>query len=131
MTAAAVTASAVGVAAAAAAPAMAIANDGGTTSFSGNGAHQAFGNMKTAGDMSPQFSAVQGTLNKLCVGLPAKANLGSIVGVVPITAQDINVLSSPQNQQCAENSTQAKGDEPLSHILEDIPVLSGNGIGNS
>ncbi|MFB6548266.1 rodlin, partial [Streptomyces virginiae] len=40
--------------------------------------------------------------------------------------QDINVLSNPQNQQCTENSTQAKGDEPLSHILDNIPVLSGN-----
>ncbi|NEE59032.1 RdlA protein, partial [Streptomyces sp. SID8455] len=28
------------------------------------------------------------------------------------------------------NSTQAKGDEALSHILEDIPILSGNGAGN-
>ncbi|MFB7943195.1 rodlin [Streptomyces sp. NPDC127049] len=131
MTAAAVTASAVGVAAAAAAPAMAIANDGGTTSLSGNGAHQAFGNSKTAGDMSPQFSAVQGSLNKLCLGVPVKGNVGSVVGVlVPVAVQDVNVLSSPQNQQCAENSTQAKGDEPLSHVLEDIPVLSGNGIGN-
>ncbi|MFD9217941.1 RdlA protein, partial [Streptomyces sp. NPDC059544] len=41
-----------------------------------------------------------------------------------------NVLSSPQSQQCTENSTQAKGDEALSHILSDIPVLSGNGEGN-
>ncbi|KJK52951.1 RdlA protein, partial [Streptomyces sp. NRRL F-4428] len=24
------------------------------------------------------------------------------------------------------NSTQAKGDEPLSHILSNIPILSGN-----
>ncbi len=39
--------------------------------------------------------------------------------------EDVNVLSNPQNQQCADNSTQAKGDEPLSHILDDIPVLSG------
>ncbi|SCE62742.1 hypothetical protein GA0115261_114594, partial [Streptomyces sp. OspMP-M43] len=29
------------------------------------------------------------------------------------------------------NSTQAKGDEALSHILEDIPILSGNGAGNN
>ncbi|MFE5766337.1 RdlA protein, partial [Streptomyces sp. NPDC056492] len=35
-------------------------------------------------------------------------------------------LSNPMNQQCTENSTQAKGDEPLSHILDNIPVLSGN-----
>jgi hypothetical protein len=62
--------------------------------------------------------------------VPAKANVGSLVGVVPITVQDINVLASPQNQQCTENSTQAKGDEPLSHIADDIPILSGNGAAN-
>ncbi len=50
--------------------------------------------------------------------------------LVPIAVQDVNVLSSPQNQQCTENSTQAKGDEPLSHLLEDIPILSGNGVAN-
>ncbi|MGW0120086.1 rodlin [Streptomyces sp. NPDC003327] len=121
----------VGASAAAATPALAIANDGGTTSFSGNHAHQKYGNSATYGHMSPQFALVQGSLNKPCVGLPAKVNAGSIVGLIPIAVQDINVLSSPQNQQCVENSTQAKGDEPLSHILEDIPVLSGNGIGNN
>ncbi|MCB8902789.1 MULTISPECIES: rodlin [unclassified Streptomyces] len=130
MAAAAVTASVVGASAAMASPALAIADDGGTTSLSGNGAHQSFGNSKTKGDLSPQFSVVQGSLNKLCLGAPVKGNLGSIGGAVPIAVQDINVLSSPQNQQCTENSTQAKGDEPLSHILEDIPVLSGNGAYN-
>ncbi|AQU68232.1 rodlin [Streptomyces niveus] len=131
LAAAAVSASVVGVSAAAAAPALAVGNDTGTTSLSGNGAEQAYGNSVTKGDMSPQLSLVQGTLNKLCVGLPAKANAGSLVGIlVPVAVQDINVLSSPQNQQCVENSTQAKGDEPLSHILEDIPVLSANGVGN-
>ncbi|WP_053640315.1 MULTISPECIES: rodlin [unclassified Streptomyces] len=128
--AAAVAASIVGASAAAASPALAIADDGGTTSLSGNGASQAFGNSETAGDQSPQLTLVQGSLNKPCLGIPVKANLGSLVGLVPITVQDVNVLSSPQNQQCAENSTQAKGDEPLSHLLDDIPVLSGNGVGN-
>uniref|UniRef100_UPI00048B701A rodlin n=1 Tax=Streptomyces sp. 142MFCol3.1 TaxID=1172179 RepID=UPI00048B701A len=86
----------------------------------------------TNGDMSPQMALVQGSLNKPCVGLPAKANVGSVVGLVPITAvQDVPVLSAPQNQQCTENSTQAKGDEPLSHILDNIPVLSGNGATSS
>ncbi|MFC9650077.1 MULTISPECIES: rodlin [unclassified Streptomyces] len=127
---AAVAASIVGATAAAASPALAIADDGGTTSLSGNGAKQAFGNQSTRGDMSPQLGLVQGSLNKPCVGLPLKANVGSLIGLVPVTVQDINVLSSPQNQQCVENSTQAKGDEPLSHILDDIPVLSGNGVGN-
>ncbi|MFE0457170.1 rodlin, partial [Streptomyces sp. NPDC058914] len=85
----------------------------------------------TKGDMSPQLSLVQGSLNKPCVGLPAKVNAGSIAGVVPIAVQEVDVLSAPQNQQCVENSTQAKGDEPLSHILDDISVLSReSSVGN-
>ncbi|MFE4828805.1 rodlin [Streptomyces sp. NPDC056672] len=132
MAGAAVAASVVGISAAAAPTALAIGDDSGTTSASGNGAKQAFGNSSTKGKMSPQLELVQGSLNKLCVGLPVKANVGSLVGLlVPVAVQDINVLASPQNQQCAENSTQAKGDEPLSHILDDIPVLSGNGTGNN
>ncbi|MEV0318829.1 rodlin [Streptomyces sp. NPDC050658] len=127
MAAAAVAASVVGMSAAAAPSALAIGDDHGTTSASGNGAMQEFGNSETHGNMSPQLGLVQGSLNKPCVGLPVKGNVGSIVGLVPIAVQDINVLSAPQNQQCTENSTQAKGDEPLSHILNDIPVLSGNG----
>lgn len=51
--------------------------------------------------------------------------------IAAVAVQDVNVLSNPQNQQCADNSTQAKGDEPLSHILNDIPVVSGNGAGNN
>ncbi|MEV7541704.1 rodlin [Streptomyces sp. NPDC089915] len=126
MTAAAVSAVAVGAGAAAAAPAMAIGNDNGINTVNGNGAQQIYGNQKTAGDMSPQLSLVQGTLNKPCVGLPVKVNAQSLVALVNVGVQDINVLSNPQNQQCTENSTQAKGDEPLSHILDNIPVLSGN-----
>ncbi|MFF1687090.1 MULTISPECIES: rodlin [unclassified Streptomyces] len=130
MAAAAVAVSVVGVSAAAAPQALAIGDDSGTTSASGNGAQQAYGNSKTDGDQSPQLGAVQGSLNKPCIGLPVKANLGSLGGAVPIAVQDIPILSAPQNQQCAENSTQAKGDEPLSHIVDDIPVLSGNGAHN-
>ncbi|WP_327178795.1 rodlin [Streptomyces sp. NBC_01335] len=131
MASAAVAASVVGVSAAFAPSAMAIGNDGGTTSVNGNGAVQSYGNSATHGDWSPQFALIQGSLNKPCIALPAKANLGSLIGLVPITVQDINVLSSPQNQQCTENSTQAKGDEALSHILDGLPILSGNGVGNS
>ncbi|MFF1699855.1 rodlin [Streptomyces sp. NPDC058257] len=111
--------------------AAATGDDNGTTSLSGNGAETAFANSSTDGNMSPQGSLVQGSLNKLCLGVPVKANVGSLVGLVPIAVQDIPVLSAPQNQQCAENSTQDKGDEPLSHILSDIPALSGNGSNNS
>ncbi|WP_326673273.1 rodlin [Streptomyces sp. NBC_01257] len=130
MASATVAASLVGVSAAVAPAAMAIGNDQGTTSVNGNGAVQSYGNSATHGDWSPQFALIQGSLNKPCIALPAKANIGSLIGAVPIAVQDINVLSSPQNQQCTENSTQAKGDEALSHILDDIPVLSGNGVAN-
>ncbi|MFD3516839.1 rodlin [Streptomyces sp. NPDC058663] len=121
---------AMGLGAVGAPQAMALADDTGTTSQSGNGAEQHYGNAATHGDMSPQMSLVQGSLNKPCIGLPAKANLQSLVALVNVGVQDIPILSAPQNQQCVENSTQAKGDEPLSHILSDIPVLSGNGAHN-
>ncbi|MER7346069.1 rodlin [Streptomyces aurantiacus] len=127
---AAIAATAAGMTAVTAPTAMAIGDDTGTRTASGNGAQQSFGNSSTHGNMSPQMSLVQGSLNKPCIGLPVKANIGSLVGLINIAVQDIPILSAPQNQQCTENSTQAKGDEPLSHILSDIPVLSGNGVNN-
>ncbi|MBD0844057.1 MULTISPECIES: rodlin [unclassified Streptomyces] len=131
MAAAAVTASVVGASAAAAPQALAIGDDSGTTSASGNHAHSKFGNSVTKGHMSPQATLVQGTANKLCLGLPLKANAQGIVGLAAVgVIQDVPVLSAAQNQQCADNSTQAKGDEPLSHILSDISALSGNGVAN-
>ncbi|MGW7071137.1 rodlin [Streptomyces sp. NPDC054855] len=127
---AAIAASVAGISAGMAPHAMAIGDDQGTTSLSGNGAETAFGNSATKGNQSPQLTLVQGTLNKPCIAVPVKANVQSLVALVNVGVQDIPVLSAPQNQQCTENSTQAKGDEPLSHILSDIPVLSGNGTGN-
>ncbi|WEO97319.1 rodlin [Streptomyces sp. FXJ1.172] len=125
MAAAAVAASFIGVSAVAAPQALAIGNDTGTTSFSGNDAKETFGNSATKGNLSPQATLVQGSLNKLCVGLPAKADVQSLFAwFLNVGVQDIPVLSAPQNQQCTENSTQAKGDEPLSHILDDISALS-------
>ncbi|MEU1484647.1 rodlin [Streptomyces sp. NPDC005752] len=131
MAGAAVAVSLLGLSAAAAPSAMAIGDDHGTTTINGNGAESEYGNSSTKGDQSPQLSLVQGSLNKPCIALPVKANVGSLIGAIPIAVQDVNVLSNPQNQQCTDNSTQAKGDEPLSHILSDIPVLSGNGVGNN
>ncbi|MER6540715.1 rodlin [Streptomyces sp. 900105755] len=120
-----------GFAATAAPQALATGNDTGTTSLSGNEAKSEFGNSATFGDLSPQLSLVQGSLNKPCVGLPLKANLQGLVGAVAVgVAQDVPILSAPQNQQCVENSTQAKGDEPLSHVLDDISALSANGTAN-
>ena len=128
---AAIAASVAGISAGVAPQALAIGNDNGTTSASGNFASQQYGNSATYGNMSPQMALIQGSLNKPCIGLPAKLNLGGAALIGGVAVQDIPVLSAPQNQQCVENSTQAKGDEPLSHILDDIPVLSGNGAHNS
>ena len=127
---AAVAASLAGFIGAAAPQALAIGDDNGTTSASGNGAHESFGNSATFGDMSPQLSLVQGSLNKLCVAGPSKINTQALDGAGAIGLQDVGILSSPQTQTCTENSTQAKGDEPLSHIVDDIAALSGNGVGN-
>ncbi|MEV8532823.1 rodlin [Streptomyces sp. NPDC051211] len=108
------------------AQAMAIGNDNGINTVNGNGASQIYGNQATYGNMSPQMALIQGSLNKPCVALPVKGNVQSILALVNVGVQDIPVLSSPQTQQCTENSTQAKGDEALSHILSNIPILSGN-----
>lgn len=99
----------------------------GPTTVNGNGSSESFGNTTTGGSLSPQIGLVQGSLNKPCVAVPVNADLGSLVGLVPITVQDINVLDSSQNQQCAQNSSQIQGDGPLSHLLSDDAVLSGNG----
>ncbi|WP_331723579.1 MULTISPECIES: rodlin [unclassified Streptomyces] len=131
MAAVAVSASVVGVSAAAAPQALAIGNENGTTTFSGNNAMQSYGNSATYGNMSPQIALIQGSFNKPCIALPAKANLQSLIGLLNVGVQDIPILSSQQTQQCTENSTQAKGDEPLSHILSNIPILSGNGANGS
>jgi hypothetical protein len=121
-------ASVAGLAAVSAPQALAIGDDSGTTSASGNGASSEFGNSATFGDMSPQLSLIQGSLNKPCLALPTVANTAT-AGAGTLL-QDVSILSSSQNQQCVENSTQAKGDDPLSHILDDISLLSGNGAGN-
>ncbi|MGW7455255.1 rodlin [Streptomyces sp. NPDC054787] len=126
MASAAVAASVVGMGAAMAPQAMAIGNDNGINTVNGNNAAQIYGNQATYGNMSPQMALIQGSFNKPCIALPAKANVQSLLALVNVGVQDIPVLSSPQNQQCTENSTQAKGDEALSHILDNIPVLSGN-----
>ncbi|MFJ6757535.1 rodlin [Streptomyces sp. NPDC091273] len=126
MASAAVAASVVGIGAAMAPQAMAIGNDGGVTSVNGNNAAQIYGNQATYGNMSPQMALIQGSFNKPCIALPAKANVQSLLAAANIGLQELNLLSNPQNQQCTENSTQAKGDEALSHILDNIPILSGN-----
>ncbi|MER7574373.1 rodlin RdlA [Streptomyces sp. NPDC126514] len=123
MVAAAAAASVIGMSVAAAPQALAIGDDSGPAVANGNGASSSFGNSATKGDMSPQLSLVDGTLNKPCAALE-DINV-AVINIVPI--QDVPILSDDLSQQCTDNSTQAKRDAALSHILEDLSVLSANG----
>ncbi|MEU5090998.1 rodlin [Streptomyces sp. NPDC021356] len=119
---AAIAASALGATAAAAPEALAIGNDSGPTAANGNAAWQSYGNATTYGNMSPQMALIQGSFNKPCIAVNELP-----VGVLQIVnVQDIPILSDRQNQQCTENSTQAKRDGALAHLLEDVSILSAN-----
>ncbi len=108
-------------------PALAIGNDQDVAN--GNAARTGYGNTRTGGVESPQMSLIQGTLNKPCLGI-GKLGVQSVLALINVGVQDVPVLSSQQQQQCTDNSTINDGDDPLSHILSEIPVLSGNGSGN-
>ncbi|GHB29033.1 rodlin [Streptomyces chryseus] len=125
MATAAVAASVVGFGAAGAGQAIAAVDDHTTANASGNGSVQKYGNSITKGKQSPQLSIIQGSFNKPCLAVPIK-NIQNVVGGVNVGVQDI--LSNPQNQQCVENSTQNKGDETLSHLLDN--AIAGNGASN-
>lgn len=120
MVAAAAAASVIGMSVAAAPQALAISDDAGPTSASGNGAGTSFGNQVTKGDQSPGLSLIQGSVNKPCVGVE-DVNVGVLINL-----QDIPILSTDDNQQCAENSTEAHRDSALSDALSDLAVLSSS-----
>ncbi|MBZ4317949.1 rodlin [Streptomyces huiliensis] len=122
---AALTASAVG---GSVGPALASGHDSQDVA-NGNQAVQMYGNTYTGGYMSPQMGLINGSFNKPCIAV-GRLNLQNIVGLLNLGLQDIPILSSEQQQVCTENSTINDGDDPLSHILDDIPLLSFNANGN-
>lgn len=62
-------------------------------------------------------------MDKPCIAVPIK-NIQSVAAFfVNVGVQDI--VSNEQMQQCAESSTQKKGDDTLSYVLSD--ALAGNG----
>ncbi|WP_308312546.1 rodlin [Streptomyces sp. ISL-11] len=109
-------------------PAMAVGD--GHAVANGNGSGQSYGNTWTGGYMSPQMGLINGSLNKPCIGI-GKLGAQSLLALLNIGLQDIPILSSQQQQTCTENSTIQDGDDPLSHILDQIPILSDNGSWNS
>ncbi|MFF4791432.1 rodlin [Streptomyces sp. NPDC001276] len=72
--------------------------------------------------MSPQFSPTRRSLNKPCLGL-GDTSAGVLQAV---NVQDVPVLSDQQNQQCSDTSIQAKRDAALSHLRDNLSVLSAN-----
>ncbi|SFC15332.1 rodlin [Streptomyces aidingensis] len=118
----AVLASAVGAAGASATPAMAVGDTDGQKVVNGNGAVSAYGNTTTSGYMSPNIALINGSLNDLCIAPP----INDIqVPIIALGLQDI--LSSDNDLTCAENSVLNDGDDPLSHILSRLSLLSENG----
>ncbi|WP_369184158.1 rodlin [Streptomyces sp. Y1] len=107
--------------------AWAIGND--TDVANANGANTGYGNIKTGGQENPQMSLIQGTLNKPCLAI-GKAGLQSVLSLINIGVQDIPILTSQQQQQCTDNSTINDGDDALRHLVDEIPLLSGNGSAN-
>lgn len=116
-----------------AAPQALAADDTGDGPYAnGNGSTQAYGNTQTGGYMSPNMALVNGSLNEPCIALPQAAkNAKQLVNVLQLANVGVDeVLSQNQNQTCAKNSSADQGDAPLSHLLDDFPILSGNGAGN-
>ncbi|GAA0495684.1 rodlin [Streptomyces stramineus] len=113
-------------AAVATAPALAVGDDRNVAN--GNGAKTGYGNTVTGGKASPQMSAIQGSLNKLCVGV-GKIGIQSLA-LINVGVQDIPILTSQQQQQCTDNSTISDGDDPLGHLADEIGLLAVNGSGN-
>ncbi|MCS0638993.1 rodlin [Streptomyces sp. LP05-1] len=105
------------------APMASAVGDGAVDTQNGNFSSQSYGNTITGGHQSPQIGLIEGSLNKLCLGVPLQADIQNVVGLVNVGIQDL--INDTQNQTCTENSTAVKGDSALSHILGN--VLSENG----
>ncbi|PRH79485.1 RdlA protein [Streptomyces solincola] len=103
---------------AAGAPMASAVGDGEISTQNGNFSRQIYGNTATGGYMSPQIGLVQGSLNKLCLGVPAQADVQNVLALVNVGVQDL--VNDTQNQTCTENSTAVKGDSALSHLLENV-----------
>ncbi|MFC5723458.1 rodlin [Streptomyces gamaensis] len=94
-----------------------------------NGATTSYGNTISGGHGSPPMNLVGDTLNRLCLGV-GKLGVQSLLLLINVGVQDVPVLTSQQQQQCTENSTTGDGDDPVSHLADQIPVAAGNGAGN-
>ncbi|MCC2274073.1 MULTISPECIES: rodlin [Streptomyces] len=114
---------------ASAAGAMAVPAVATGSATSGHDAKSEYGSTKTGGEESPTMTVLQGTLDEPCIAL-GRLDVNPVALILNIGVQDVPVLTSQQQSQCTQNSTIQDGDDALSHLLDGIPVVSGNGSGN-
>ncbi|HET9382122.1 MAG TPA: rodlin [Streptomyces sp.] len=131
MASAAMAASVVGVPAATAPQAQAAGTDNGTTAVGGHGAARESGAPAAFGDPRPQTALLRGALRTPCVGLPARADVGSVVGLVPAAAlQDLPVPSGPPNPLSPLSPLSPLNPlNPLNPQCGEAPALSSSAVG--
>jgi len=103
--------------------ALASGDDGNSATNKGNLSKQEIGSSNSHG---PSFSLINGGVAN-CVDVQ-KVTAAVPVGVLAVPVGVNDLLNPMANQTCTQNSVQQKGDDPLSHILDDI--LADNGSEN-
>jgi hypothetical protein len=101
--------------------AMASGDDGNSATNSGNLSKQEIGSSHSD---APSFSLINGGVAN-CVDVQ-KVTAAVPVGVLAVPVGVNDLLNPMANQTCTQNSVQQKGDDPLSHILDDIISDNGN-----
>ncbi|MGX1669672.1 rodlin [Streptomyces sp. NPDC055400] len=102
--------------------AMASGDDGNSATNANNLSKQEIG---SSNSHAPSFSLINGGVAN-CVDVQ-KVAAAVPVGVIAIPVGVNDVLNGGSaNQTCTQNSVQQKGDDPLSHILDEILADNGN-----
>ncbi|MET7514120.1 rodlin [Streptomyces sp. NPDC005480] len=101
--------------------AMASGDDGNSATNSRNLSKQEIGSSHSD---APSFSLINGGVAN-CVDVQ-KVTAAVPVGVLAVPVGVNDLLNPMANQTCTQNSVQQKGDDPLSHILDDILADNGN-----
>ncbi|MFF2504069.1 rodlin [Streptomyces sp. NPDC058067] len=101
--------------------AMASGDDGNSANLTGNLSKQEIGSSHST---APSFSLINGGVAN-CIDVQ-KVAAAVPVGVIAVPVGVNDLLNPMANQTCTQNSVQQKGDDPLSHILDDILADNGN-----
>lgn len=130
-----VAASAAAVSAAAAPQALALGEDSGRAATGGESAPSAFGTGMTSDDVSPRAVLERTAPHAMRVGVPSRADMGSLVGLPSQAAvREAAAPSGVRGPSRAENSPRASGATAaatLSGLRDAVPAAApGNGAGH-